>query len=357
MKKLCLLVLACLLAVFVLPACAEMTEEGIEYRVDRSDGCYWITGCDEALTDPVIPSQIGYHPVFGIAAGAFEGRADLTSVTLPDSLIAVAERAFAGCTGLRTVRFVRSEIAPEPEGGIRNLSGELRTLMVSYLARRRAWDLDPEVLLYDDINPYRKPLDPATLRETLIADREAGITAIQSEITAMETQLANPALPPAKAKALNRRLGALRKDLEEAAAEIGRIRDHAVLVSEVIADWERDSGLRNTPENASAIYALWREDFGVLKNARFPAPFRDGEAFVRSGAGLQMLQSEWQYMLRLYRGIVPGPGGVLCLCDSGTPGIDATTFEGCGELTVSVPAGSPAAALLEPSGIPFITEP
>ena len=51
----------------------------------------------------VIPDEIDGRPVVAIGADAFAGNAAITSITIPTSVTNIADGAFAGCTGLKTV--------------------------------------------------------------------------------------------------------------------------------------------------------------------------------------------------------------------------------------------------------------
>lgn len=62
-----------------------------------------------------VPSEINGYTVIGIDVGAFSGRSDLISVTLPESLRSIEAMAFKKCSGLtdiripRNVRFISSD--------------------------------------------------------------------------------------------------------------------------------------------------------------------------------------------------------------------------------------------------------
>ncbi len=76
------------------------------------DGTYAIvTGYNEEETNSVVVSPL-YNglSVKEIKASAFEGCADLTSVTLPLSITAIGENAFYGCTSLMGI-YLRKSIA------------------------------------------------------------------------------------------------------------------------------------------------------------------------------------------------------------------------------------------------------
>ena len=53
--------------------------------------------------DVVVPVEIDGRPVVEIGADAFAGNEAITSITIPASVTNVADGAFAGCTGLKTV--------------------------------------------------------------------------------------------------------------------------------------------------------------------------------------------------------------------------------------------------------------
>ena len=53
--------------------------------------------------DVVVPVEIDGRPVVAIGADAFAGNEAITSITIPASVTNIADGAFAGCTGLKTV--------------------------------------------------------------------------------------------------------------------------------------------------------------------------------------------------------------------------------------------------------------
>lgn len=50
-----------------------------------------------------IPASIDGHPVTAIGSGAFSGRSDLTSVTIPSGVTVIGDYAFEGCDGLKNI--------------------------------------------------------------------------------------------------------------------------------------------------------------------------------------------------------------------------------------------------------------
>lgn len=68
------------------------------------DGKAVITGSDESISgDVVIPQEISEYPVTAIADGAFAGRMDITSITLPEGITTIGECAFVFCEGLTDI--------------------------------------------------------------------------------------------------------------------------------------------------------------------------------------------------------------------------------------------------------------
>ena len=109
-----LLALAMLLAVFAavpMTVSAE-TSGNFEYTVN-SDGTAAITKYTGSAVSLVIPSQLDGHIVTAITGrrslngyeGAFYIRNTLKSVTIPDSVTRIGDKAFESCASLQTVKF------------------------------------------------------------------------------------------------------------------------------------------------------------------------------------------------------------------------------------------------------------
>lgn len=66
-----------------------------------------ITGCsaDPCAASLAIPSSIGGHPVTKIGVSAFDNKASLVSVTIPDSVVTIGSQSFAHNSGLTSVTF------------------------------------------------------------------------------------------------------------------------------------------------------------------------------------------------------------------------------------------------------------
>lgn len=74
--------------------------ERMEFRTEEYAE---VTGFDGSVRDLVIPDRIEGLAVRSIAAHAFENRAELRSVTLPETVVALRPFAFYNCINLRTI--------------------------------------------------------------------------------------------------------------------------------------------------------------------------------------------------------------------------------------------------------------
>lgn len=102
-KRFLLLLLICIsiLAIGTVSVSAETTEDGIYYSVNDDE--ITITGCDETITDLVIPAEIDGIPVTKIGGDAFSDHDAMTSVTIPDSVTSIGFSAFNSCDSLTSV--------------------------------------------------------------------------------------------------------------------------------------------------------------------------------------------------------------------------------------------------------------
>ena len=76
---------------------------GLEYTLNNAGDGYAVSGIGVAAGDVVIAVVYNGLPVTEIAAQAFAGAAQMTSVDIPDSITAIGAHAFRGCTGLTEI--------------------------------------------------------------------------------------------------------------------------------------------------------------------------------------------------------------------------------------------------------------
>ncbi len=82
----------------------EIFTEGLEYTPNDDGNSYSVTGIISATdTEIIIPSTYEGKPVTAIGKYAFRLCSDLTSVTIPDSVISIGDMAFLGCRSLTSV--------------------------------------------------------------------------------------------------------------------------------------------------------------------------------------------------------------------------------------------------------------
>ena len=114
MKKriLTALLTLCMLAAFV--PCAMGAEEKqyddrLRYMINTGGWDITITKCDSGASGEVaIPDKIDGLPVTTIRDNAFEDCADITGVTIPESITYVGNAAFSGCKGLTEIKIPQS---------------------------------------------------------------------------------------------------------------------------------------------------------------------------------------------------------------------------------------------------------
>lgn len=80
--------------------------EGLNYEINEDRNSYYVKGVATLSgTELTIASEVDGLPVTAIAAEAFKGNTDITSVTIPASMKLIGESAFRDCTALGTVTF------------------------------------------------------------------------------------------------------------------------------------------------------------------------------------------------------------------------------------------------------------
>ena len=102
---LCLVLALALSPLTALPARAysggPFTSGQWEYTV--TDGKATVTYYSGSDQNVAVPATLGIYPVTAIGNLAFYGKANMTSVTLPESVAAIELKAFQNCTSLMSV--------------------------------------------------------------------------------------------------------------------------------------------------------------------------------------------------------------------------------------------------------------
>ena len=81
----------------------EGAQTALSYELNEQKDGYIVSSCGSSATSVEIPDEINGLPVVGIKERAFENRSNLTSITIPDSVISIGSYAFSGCSGLTSV--------------------------------------------------------------------------------------------------------------------------------------------------------------------------------------------------------------------------------------------------------------
>ena len=76
--------------------------EGLIFAANK-DSTYYVKGYEGTATNVIIPSTYEGKAVTAIAYGAFDGMSNLTYVRVPDSVEAIGQAAFRGCTSLEAI--------------------------------------------------------------------------------------------------------------------------------------------------------------------------------------------------------------------------------------------------------------
>ena len=98
--------------------------QGLAYTLNDDETYYIVSGIGTCTdTEIIIPETYQGLPVLIIGHSAFENNTTLTSVEIPEGVIAIGGRAFAGCTALTSVSIPESmvEIASEAFSGCKQL--------------------------------------------------------------------------------------------------------------------------------------------------------------------------------------------------------------------------------------------
>lgn len=103
-----MLILTVILAQLPLLSASADTYGDYSYKI-LSDGTAEITGSSGSDTCLTIPNEINGYTVTSIGDSAFFEHSNITSITIPDSVTSIGERAFCFCNNLHTVVFTGSK--------------------------------------------------------------------------------------------------------------------------------------------------------------------------------------------------------------------------------------------------------
>ena len=100
-KILSILLSVCVILAFMPQMAFAYTSGDFEYSVSGDN--VTITKYNGSGGEVVIPAEIDDKTVTAIGTGAFRDKPSITSVTIPDSVTAIEESAFNGCTSLKSI--------------------------------------------------------------------------------------------------------------------------------------------------------------------------------------------------------------------------------------------------------------
>lgn len=86
-----------------------VTVSDLTFTLSDDGTCYSVTACDKAASGSLmIPLKYEYIPVTAIAADAFRDCTEITSITIPGSVVSIGGSAFRNCTKLTEITFPES---------------------------------------------------------------------------------------------------------------------------------------------------------------------------------------------------------------------------------------------------------
>ena len=78
---------------------------GLLYETNEDRTEFYISGVDSQQAVVTPPTVYSGRPVVAVLSNAFNGSQTVESITLPESVVHVGEKAFANCTGLKDIQF------------------------------------------------------------------------------------------------------------------------------------------------------------------------------------------------------------------------------------------------------------
>ena len=108
-KRVLSLLLVLLMVVSLVPISALADKSStVAYAVEGGNIYFYkstgtITGCDDGVTEAIIPAEIAGVKVTSIGGAAFRNCTKLTSIEIPNSVTSIGDGAFYGCTSLASI--------------------------------------------------------------------------------------------------------------------------------------------------------------------------------------------------------------------------------------------------------------
>lgn len=151
------------------------------YSYEISDDGVTITGYSGDDTELVLPATIGDRPVTAIGDVAYFGNEKLTSITIPDSVKDIGYGAFSNCTNLTTITVEENNTKYASEDGV--LFNKDKTTLIQYPAGKtdvRYTIPDSIMAIYDMAFMGCSKLGELVISDTLESIGEEAITQCSS---------------------------------------------------------------------------------------------------------------------------------------------------------------------------------
>jgi hypothetical protein len=93
-----------LIVIAIIPIYAQQYDSEKDFQIDWDNGGgVKITRYVGSKTEVRIPTRIQNNPVTAIGSNAFEGKRNITKITIPDSVTRIGNMAFFGCSNLTSI--------------------------------------------------------------------------------------------------------------------------------------------------------------------------------------------------------------------------------------------------------------
>ncbi len=83
-------------------------DQGVTYTLSNDGTYYIVTACDTSATEVIIPAEYNGVEIKKIGDDVFYECTNLTSVSIPNTVISIGEGTFEGCTSLKSIEIPRS---------------------------------------------------------------------------------------------------------------------------------------------------------------------------------------------------------------------------------------------------------